>query len=333
MNVLRPPTDSWWPSPLTSYPNAVYMVAVAQTPIGPFEVVNQRANVAARGGGDFALFVDGDQGDGEKSPLDAYIAYDAWSNSHTITIERLTPDYRDSLAGGRAATETVPRGTSLQDARVDEQHDHESVSDTSLGKNSRRTTSGPISPPHNEAPILFKRQNYYYLFFGHLCCFCREGSGSSVYVARHPLGPWRDTGVDINPVVGSFWFPGARRRVVEAQENFVLRLSASVRSVGSAASRRDGSVGGSVGSAASRVDAGASGEDDDHDVYIYTGDRWGSAADGRKSHDLQYWGVLEFDDELDPPLPKPLQWRDSLVLREEGEPHTDHEQGPPWAVE
>merc|ERR1712117_452686 len=85
----------------------------------------------------------------------AYIAYDAWGNNHAVLVEQLTPDYHDSL--GAAAT------------------------------------SGQISPINNEAPILFERRGWYYLLYGHTCCFCEVG------VASHPLGPWTDTGTDINP--------------------------------------------------------------------------------------------------------------------------------------
>ena len=52
--------------------------------------------------------------------LSAYIAYDAWGNSHSVLIEKLTPDYRDSM--GNAAT------------------------------------SGVLTPKGNEAPILFERK-------------------------------------------------------------------------------------------------------------------------------------------------------------------------------
>lgn len=31
--------------------------------------------------------------------------------------------------------------------------------------------------------------------------------------------------------------------------------------------------------------------------FIYTGDLWTSAPDGLKSHDVQYWGELKFNDE------------------------------------
>jgi len=132
-------------SPLASYPKAMYIVATSDTPDGPFAVFNEKANVEVSGGGDFAIFVD---------PKDskAYIAYDAWGNSHKVKVEQLTDDYHDSL-----------------------------------GKNA---TSETISPSGNEAPMMFERKGYYYLIYGHTCCFCEEGAGAHVFYAKNPLGPW-----------------------------------------------------------------------------------------------------------------------------------------------
>ena len=73
---------------------------------------------------------------------EAYISYGAWSNEHTQTIERLNDNFTNSL--GAVAS------------------------------------SGPISPPNNEAPILFHRRGWFYLLFGNTCCFCREGADTQV---------------------------------------------------------------------------------------------------------------------------------------------------------
>jgi len=85
-------------------------------------------------------------------------------NNHKITIEKLTPDYTDSL-GASAST-------------------------------------GPISPAGNEAPMMLHRGSWYYLFFGPTCCFCHQGSGAEVWAATHPMGPWTSTGLDLNPEHG-----------------------------------------------------------------------------------------------------------------------------------
>ena len=78
-----------------------------------------------------------------------------------------------------------------------------------------------------------------------------------MYTANHPLGPWTDTQIDINPnhLIGG--------REIKAQTNYVVQVE-----------KEDGEV-----------------------EYLYTGDLWSSAPDGLKSHDIQYWSPpLEFDE-------------------------------------
>ena len=161
-------------SPLSAYPKANYLRFVSKEPSGPYAIVSNGtgANVAASGGGDFTLFSD-------SSGKDAYISYDAWGNSHTITIEKLTPDFQDSMGAN--------------------------------------ASSGKISPSGNEAPIVFFRKGTYYLLFGPTCCFCHQGSGSSVYTSEHPLGPWTSQNYDLNPKSG--WLGS---RTIKAQESFVV---------------------------------------------------------------------------------------------------------------
>jgi beta-xylosidase len=78
----------------------------------------------------------------DENGTDAYIAYNGWFNSHTISIEKLNDTFTDSLGAN--------------------------------------FNSGLISPPSNEAPILFYRKGWYYLLYGHTCCFCKEGAGAAV---------------------------------------------------------------------------------------------------------------------------------------------------------
>jgi hypothetical protein len=131
-------------------------------------------------------------------------------------------------------------------------------------------TTGDITDADVEAPILFERRGWYYLVYGSTCCFCAEGGGAQVQVARHPLGPWESLGVDLN---------GWNRetncgRPVPSQNNFVSRVTAS-----------DGAT-----------------------AYLFMGDLWTTAPDGLKSHDLQYWAPLSFDDGVSPPTIQPLEW-------------------------
>eukprot|EP01062_Namystynia_karyoxenos_P029787 TRINITY_DN22323_c0_g1_i1.p1 TRINITY_DN22323_c0_g1~~TRINITY_DN22323_c0_g1_i1.p1 ORF type:complete len:366 (+),score=96.21 TRINITY_DN22323_c0_g1_i1:85-1182(+) len=223
VNYLAEGHPGEWP--LRAYPNATYVVAVSSSPVGPFKVVGTAEGLRHSGGGDFSLFVD--------ENATAYIAYDAWSNSHTVTVERLTPDYRASTG----------------------------------------VTSGAVSPSGNEAPALFERAGWYYLTFGKLCCFCHQGSGVRVFAARSPLGPYSDMGINIGRAPG-----GAS--VTGAQQNYVARLRAASGGY----------------------------------VYLWTGDRWASAPDHLKGHDLQFWQPLTFNDSVTPPAIAPLHWADSVSV-------------------
>ena len=167
----------------------------------------------------------------------AYLAYDAWGNNHAVVVEQLTPDYQDSM--GPAAS------------------------------------SGKISPINNEAPILFERRGWYYLLYGHTCCFCEQGSGAEVWAADHPLGPWTNLHLDINPasLLG--------RRDIPTQCNYVITVE-----------DREGET-----------------------QYLYTGDLWSSSQDGLKSHDLQYWSSpLSFDDSLSPPTITPMKFVNNFTI-------------------
>ena len=168
----------------------------------------------------------------------AYIAYDAWDNGHAVRVERLNDD--------------------LTAARVGAEH-----------------TSGDVSPRDNEAPILFERAGWFYLAYGHICCFCAEGGGATLLVARHPLGPWSATGTDLNP----------RRR-----GNCGARIPAQNNHVFVARTRDGGSE------------------------YIFVADLWQSSPDGLKSHDLQFWAPLRFNDTASPPTISPLEWIDGFEI-------------------
>jgi hypothetical protein len=48
--------------------------------------------------------------------------------------------------------------------------------------------------------------------------------------------------------------------------------------------------------------------------YLYTGDLWTSSPDHLKSHDLQYWEPLIFDDSVSPPNIAELRWLDEFNI-------------------
>ena len=80
---------------------------------------------------------------------------------------------------------------------------------------------------------------------------------------------------------------GRTQVIVQAQENFVITVNTTSTSPG----------------ASTNI------------TYVYTGDRWQSAPDHLKSHDLQYWEPLEFDDSVSPPTIAPLRSVDNFTLQ------------------
>lgn len=240
--------------PLAAYTTAVLTVATAKSIAGPYQVVTPKANLGFQGAGDFTLMVDDASADKE-----AYVAYDAWANDHRVVVELLTADYRDSRGGGA-----------------------ESAGGTAA------VSSGPVSPPKNEAPILFERMGTYYLLYGHTCCFCREGAGSTVLTAQNPLGPYTNgTGAvyDINPPVGVL--QGKFHVTIPAQENYIFQV---------ATTSADTATGGTS------------------TTYVYTGDLWTSSPDGLKSHDLQFWQPLIFNDSSTVPTIEPMYWANEIEI-------------------
>ena len=231
INFLYQASAGQWP--LSAYPNATYLVATSKVATGPFAVVNPSAYLQAKGAGDLGILVDGD---------DAYVAYDAWSNSHRVKVEKLDDHFYNALPSPATPT---------------------------------------LSPSSNEAPVLFKRRGWYYLLYGHTCCFCKGGAGARVLVAPHPLANWTDTKVELNP--RKAW--SLSEHVIPSQNNYVFEAHVT-----------------------------PGGSDVNGTEYIFTADMWSSAADALKSHDRQFWAPLRFDDTVSPPTIAPLEWVDSFQL-------------------
>jgi len=71
------------------------------------------------------------------------------------------------------------------------------------------------SPSAAEAPVMFKRNDLYYVLFGTSCCACKEGSNVWVYTASSPLGPYTLLG-DIGTQDGKY--------VTRAQQSTILQV-------------------------------------------------------------------------------------------------------------
>ena len=85
-----------------------------------------------------------------------YLLYQSRASGHVASVERLSDDYTTSLGAVDPA----------------------------------KYSSGLFGPKGIEAPVLFKRNGYYYASVGLDCCFCAAGSGVTFFTATKPLGPW-----------------------------------------------------------------------------------------------------------------------------------------------
>eukprot|EP00658_Telonema_sp_P-2_P036526 TRINITY_DN26402_c0_g1_i1.p1 TRINITY_DN26402_c0_g1~~TRINITY_DN26402_c0_g1_i1.p1 ORF type:complete len:177 (-),score=47.12 TRINITY_DN26402_c0_g1_i1:429-959(-) len=157
-------------------------------------------------------------------------------------------------------------------------------------------SSGVIGNQFVEAPAMFKRDKVYYALFDNCCCFCGHGSGIGVYTAHHPLGPYTyhnnigcapgtnltaGCGCGMDHSVGSLTCAFYGDSLTKAQQNFVIQIP-----------QPDGSR-----------------------QFVWTGDRWESAPDGVKAHDLQYWSVLEFvPNGAGIDLPVQFTWEDEITI-------------------
>jgi len=131
-----------------TFSNSYYGVATSSTPTGPFVIQNKNIALRYQDNGDENILVDDDG--------TAYLIYTTLSKGHSMSIERLSPDYLTSLA----ATDPTQ-------------------------------SSGVFGDSNVEAPAIFKRNGIYYAVFGSCCCYCGSGSAVTVYTSSAgPLGPY-----------------------------------------------------------------------------------------------------------------------------------------------
>ena len=134
--------------------------------------------------------------------------------------------------------------------------------------------SSEIEPPHSsEAPVMFRRGDYYYVLVGNDCCYCVGGSNALVMMANSPTGPWVYAG-DVGSVP-------EHKYDTHSPNNFITNAQAQkVFSVPP--------VAGSTTAASSLANS-----------FVWLGMQWGSGLKetppGPRHHDLTYWSVLQFN--------------------------------------
>jgi Glycosyl hydrolases family 43 len=179
----------------------------------------------------------------------------------------------------------------------------------STGKSSNVMAKG------TEAPILFRRKNTYYALCGPLCPDGPEGSEVQVFTSDSPLGPfstklsWNINRREATVIAG---LPAAAT-ITNGSDNALSTESTSGTNGFMVLVNRATSYP-NIPAQETWVTKLPAGDDSD---YIWIADRWGSAPDGVKAHDLQYWSPLQFsDDGQILPLKKMLKWNISFTAEE-----------------
>jgi hypothetical protein len=134
-----------------------------------------------------------------------------------------------------------------------------------------------------EAPLLFRRNQYYYVLCGPLCAACPEGSEVQVFASQSPLGPFfTNPSLKINSAQ-----PGTSGPEIKATA--VNRPSGAFGTTNSSLAASTG-----VPRIAAQETWVAKIPNADSPIYIWMGDRWQSNPDGLIAHDFQYWVPLDF---------------------------------------
>jgi hypothetical protein len=137
-----------------------------------------------------------------------------------------------------------------------------------------------------EAPLLFRKKNTYYAIVGELCVFCCEGAEAHVLASSSPMGPFDplcninrrpNSGIDqfIQPTTKRFGLQ-TKAPLISGQQTWIAKIPMK-----------------------SEI------------AFIWMADLWGSAPDGVKGHDLQYWSPpLKFNPANNSiaPIENVLQW-------------------------
>ena len=135
-----------------------------------------------------------------------------------------------------------------------------------------------------EAPLMFRRNNLYYILTGTLCASCKEGAEVGVEIASSPLGPYTFAG-QINHQSGD--------DTTQASTDTALE-SANEGNEVSGFRRPQGKTDPFIHAQQTWIAKlpGANG----NPLYMWMADGWYSTPDGTRGHDFQYWSFpLQFN--------------------------------------
>lgn len=141
----------------------------------------------------------------------------------------------------------------------------------------------------NESPVLFRRNNIYYALTSPLCRDCPDGSAVQVFTSLSPLGPFftkLTSNINLQKTSAT---PALQGTVTNwpAENGASDHTNASWYIINPKSSIPN------IPAQETWVTEIPSVEP----AFIWEGDRWGSAPDGFRAHDFQYWIPLDFSED------------------------------------
>merc|ERR1712070_763804 len=149
-------------------------------------------------------------------------------------------------------------------------------------------SSPPINAP-GEGGGIFERDGRWYIMQGHGCCFCWAGDDAQLWESTSgPFGPYEAMNNIIN-------CSNTNHRGYPGQGITSNLTCGGPGPAGPGPSQQCLPGAPSRGPGAQQFGVFPIPEANNQTAYMYVGIRYGSAPDGMKCHEYQYWDKLEFD--------------------------------------
>jgi Glycosyl hydrolases family 43 len=141
----------------------------------------------------------------------------------------------------------------------------------------------------NEAPLLFRRNDLYYVLVATLCAACPQGSEVGVEISSNPLGPYVFAG-EINHQFGNDRTQASGEVAMEGGDTGGTNVDRRPAGYISQHGKKNPFIHGQQTWVAQLPVA------DGNPLYLWMADGWYSAKDKELGHDFQYWSApLQFD--------------------------------------